>query len=252
MRGSRVRWPAAAAAFVTLLVATAGTVIPARDPAPAAERFRNVRGALVLVGHGARMPEGVAISWLGTGFVADTRCTVATAKHILDGVDPAALLVRLRNPQDPDATVTIAAAVIHRDPTRDLAFLEIAGPPGGMRCRGPLAPIPIAERYEGETLAGEPVLIAGFPALEQEEPRDVPVLRRGVIGSGELLWAGRPMLLLDLAGTPGFSGAPVIHERTGEVLGVVFGSGRTPREYGTTWATPLVRGEVPSPGDRGR
>ena len=106
-------------------------------------------------------------------------------------------------------------------------------------------------RFDGATLAGEPIFIAGFPAIEGEEPRDVPVIRRGSIASGEFLWSERAMLLLDLTGIPGFSGAPVVLESTGEVVGVVFGTGRTPREYGTTWATPLVRGDLTSrPGDR--
>jgi hypothetical protein len=236
-------------ALVVIAVLTPAS--PAGDAPSAAQRFRDLRGALVLVGHGVSMPEGVAISWLGTGFVADVRCTLVTAQHILEGVDPAALVVRLRDPESPADTVTTTATLAHRDPDRDLAYLRMAGTPEGLRCRGPVGPIPIAGVIDGAALAGEPVLIAGFPAIEGEEPRDVPVLRRGSIASGEFLWSGRPMLLLDLTGIPGFSGAPVVLESTGEVVGVVFGTGRTPREYGTTWATPLVRDDLPSrPGGR--
>ena len=45
------------------------------------------------------------------------------------------------------------------------------------------------------------------------------------------------MLLLDLTGTPGFSGGPVILQRTGEVVGVVYGPGPTSRQFDFEWAT---------------
>ena len=47
------------------------------------------------------------------------------------------------------------------------------------------------------------------------------------------------MLLLDLFGVPGFSGSPVILQRTGEVVGVIFGPGPTKRVFGFEWATPI-------------
>ncbi len=51
------------------------------------------------------------------------------------------------------------------------------------------------------------------------------------------------MLLLDLTGVPGFSGAPVILESSGEVIGVVYGPGRTERVYDLEWATPLTESD---------
>jgi hypothetical protein len=43
---------------------------------------------------------------------------------------------------------------------------------------------------------------------------------------------------------PGFSGAPVVLAATGEVIGLVFGPGRTEREYDLEWATPLLRRDL--------
>ena len=54
-------------------------------------------------------------------------------------------------------------------------------------------------------LTGEPVLVAGFPMLEGEQPKDKPILRRGIVASAELEWREGPMLLLDLTGVPGFT-----------------------------------------------
>jgi hypothetical protein len=52
------------------------------------------------------------------------------------------------------------------------------------------------------------------------------------------------MLLLDLTGVPGFSGAPVVLRESGEVFGVVFGPGRTQRQYDLEWATPITQQDL--------
>ena len=106
-------------------------------------------------------------------------------------------------------------------------------------CRSELQPILPIEQFDPQALTGEPVLVAGFPVLEGRQPRDIPILRKGIIASSELEWENEAMLLLDLSGVPGFSGAPVVLESTGQVVGIVFGPGRTSREYDFEWATPL-------------
>jgi S1-C subfamily serine protease len=207
------------------------------------ELFDGVRDGLMMVGHGRRVADGaLAVSWLGTGFLVDRNCVGATAKHILQGVDRENLVIRLRNPQDRERVLTLPAAVLYEDPTKDLAFLRIAELPGSGRCPlGDIRPLELAEPLGLDRLAGAAVLLAGYPVLEGEQPRDVAILRHGYIASAELEWEGQPMLLLDLTGVPGFSGAPVIERGSAEVIGVVFGPGRTQRQYDLDWATPISR-----------
>jgi S1-C subfamily serine protease len=179
---------------------------------------------------------------LGTGFLVDRKCVVATAKHILQDVNRDNLVVRLRNPSNRERVLTLPVTPLFEDPSKDLAFLRVAALPGSGRC--PLAevrPIALAASPDRDRLTGAPVLLAGFPVLEGEQPRDVAILRHGYVASAELEWEGRSMLLLDLTGVPGFSGAPVVQRSTGEVIGVVFGPGRTQRQYDLNWATPISR-----------
>ncbi len=133
------------------------------------------------------------------------------------------------------------ARVIHTPQDADLAFLKF-GPETGQKrfCAGLDArPLVVHSGGTRERLTGEPVWVLGYPALEGAPPRDVPIVRRGIVASAELDWRGQPMLLLDLTGMPGFSGGPVILEKTGEAIGVVYGPGRTERVFDVEWATPL-------------
>lgn len=221
------------------LAAFASPAAPGALPAdPAVAR---VRAHLVLVGHGGRTPAGWSVSWLGTGFVLDSRCHVATARHILEGAGPG-LVVRLASPQAADFGVTLPAQVVWRHPDRDLAVLDASAGPGPGSCPlGELAGLELRAEPAGPELTGAEIFVAGYPALEGEPPREVPIVRRGAVASAELTWESQPMLLLDLTGVPGFSGAPVVLEATGEVIGIVFGPGRTARQYDLEWATPLDR-----------
>ena len=47
-----------------------------------------------------------------------------------------------------------------------------------------------------------------------------------------------------MTGVPGFSGSPVILADTGEVIGIVFGPGRTDRRFDLEWATPVTREDL--------
>ena len=202
--------------------------------------FAAVRGGLAQVGLGIPTGGAVAIRWLGTGFVVDKRCTIATAKHILQDADRDLLLVRVQHLHDPGNGVP--ARVLAEDPTKDIAFLRIAGMPGDKTCfSSRLKPLGLAAEFDRESLTVRTVLVAGYPVLEGQTPRGIPILRQGIVSSSELEWNRNPMLLLDLAGIPGFSGAPVILKETGSVIGVIHGPGRTDRRFDLEWATPITR-----------
>jgi len=208
--------------------------------------IRGLRAGLAHVGYTIPAGGAVQLQWLGTGFLVDRRCVVATAKHLLRDVPSDRLVVRFEHPNEPDSALTFNARIAATDPDRDLAYLSVAELPGGANAcaAGSLESLPLVESIEGNAIAGAEVLILGFPALEGEQPREVPIVRRGIVASAELSWGGKTMLLLDLTGIPGFSGAPVALRETGEVIGVVFGPGRTRREYDLEWATPMTRKDL--------
>jgi len=208
--------------------------------APARVSFQQIKIGLAHVGVIRTRGELVATMWLGTGFVIDQDCSVVTAKHIFQNTGDESLVVRFLHPDDPKAVRTFNAEFGESDPERDIAFLKLkSGQMERSFCESELQPIPPIERFDPQALTGEPVIVAGFPVLEGRQPRDVPILRKGIIASSELEWEGEEMLLLDLSGVPGFSGAPVVLERTGQVVGIVFGPGRTSRQYDFEWATPI-------------
>ncbi len=208
--------------------------------------IRGLRVGLAHVGYTIPAGGAVQLQWLGSGFLVDRRCVVVTAKHLLQDVPADRLVVRFEHPNEPDSALTFNARVVATDPERDLAYLSVAELPGGANAcaAGSLKPLPLAESIEANAIAGADVLVLGFPALEGEQPREVPIVRGGIVASAELSWGGKPMLLLDLTGIPGFSGAPVALRETGEVIGVVFGPGRTRREYDLEWATPITRKDL--------
>ena len=205
--------------------------------------FDAQRQALVQVGEGLPTGERIALQWRGSGFLVDARCTVVTARHVVEDAQAERLMVGLPVAGEPGRTRTYPARPIHLHDSLDLAFLRITGIPGEDGCASAGLPqLSLAEGI-GADLAGEEVVLAGFPMLEGNVPRSVPILRFGHLASAELQARGESMLLLDLSSTPGFSGAPVILRRSGEVIGVVFGPGRTGRQYGFNWATPITKAD---------
>jgi hypothetical protein len=203
---------------------------------------RTLRNGLAHVGFTSADEGAVQLRWLGTGFLVDKRCTVVTAKHILQDLPGERLIVRFEHPGKLGRSLTFNARLSSTDPERDLAYLSLAElPGGGNACSASgLSPLAVVREIDPVTLTSAEVLILGFPVLEGEQPREIPIVRRGSVASAELSWAGMPMLLLDLTGVPGFSGAPVVLSQSGEVIGVVFGPGRTQRQYDLEWATPLT------------
>jgi S1-C subfamily serine protease len=205
-------------------------------------RFQELRSGVAHLGQAGLDGDQGAIQWLGTAFLVDDRCTVVTAKHAIDGIPEGRLMLRFLGADD--RVYTHLARVIHTA-DNDLAFAKFGPETDQKRFCSDLAaqPLAIHAATERARLTGQTVWVLGYPALEGAPPRDIPVVRRGIVASAELDWRGAPMLLLDLTGMPGFSGGPVILEESGEVIGVVYGPGRTERVFDVEWATPLSVGD---------
>ncbi len=178
--------------------------VAASEPEPT--RFQQLSRAVAHLGQAGFDGEHGAIQWLGTAFLVDDRCTVVTAKHAIEGIPEGSLILRFLGPGD--RVFTHIARVIHTAENVDLAFLKFGPESGQKRFCGGLQAEPLALRstHDRARLTGEEVWVLGYPALEGAPPRDVPIVRSGVVASAELDWRGSPMLLLDLTGMPGFSG----------------------------------------------
>jgi hypothetical protein len=235
-----VKSPAIGVALVAVLCLPTGIRSQTKAPESGAQLFDRIRDGLVHVGQAAGESGSTLDHWLGSGFLVDGSCTVATAKHLFDLADPRRILVRYQTPKDRATVQTVVAVLIGESADRDLAYLRLTTPDGGP-CANELRPLPLSPRFDARTLAGESVLIAGFPRLGPYDV-DIPVVRRGIVASAEGTDdAKKPMLLLDLTGVSGFSGSPVVLERTGEVIGVVYGPGLIERFADFEIATPIDR-----------
>ena len=111
----------------------------------------------------------------------DDRCTFATAKHIFKSVNRDQIVFRFQLPQDRGKVRTLPARILFEHDSVDIAFLKI----------------------------------------DYYNDFDIPIIRCGIISSSEISWAGTPMLLIDLIGVPGFSGSPLILQKTSEVIGII-------------------------------
>lgn len=178
--------------------------------------------------------------WLGSAFLVDDKCTFVTAKHIFKESNKDKIIIRFILLEDKTLARTMPIKILYEDPNSDLAFLKIEFV-NNQPCQSKKSySFNLPDKYSKGLFAGEPVYIIGHPILEKTGNIDSPVVRKGIISSSDLSWGGKPMILLDLIGVPGFSGSPVIFEKTGEAMGVIFGPGPTKRGFGFEWATPIT------------
>jgi S1-C subfamily serine protease len=206
--------------------------------------FTKIRDGLVHIGQAKEAGNIELQQWLGSGFFVDESCTVvATAKHLFNKADRNRLLIRFQLPKDRNTARTVIAKILYEYESKDIAFLIVQMPDGKPCNSENLRPLPLTRQISPVSLGGEAILIAGFPVLGPDQ-LDIPIVRQGIISSAELTDAnGIPQLLLDLAGVPGFSGSPVVFERTGEVIGIVYGPGLINRSSNFEWATQIIQSD---------
>lgn len=204
-----------------------------------AQIFSEIRTGIVHIGVKSNK-EGVesieVCKWLGTGFTVDSECTFATAKHVLNRIDPSSIVVRFHIPGK--KTRTFPAKILHEDVEKDVSFIKIDLFNNQPCITRNLYIFRLASSIS-PSIAGESIIIVGHPKIANKDI-DIPIARKGIVASAEIKWAGENMLLLDLTGVPGFSGSPVVLEKTREVIGKIFGPGPTSRAYGFEWATPIT------------
>ncbi|MBR7838630.1 trypsin-like peptidase domain-containing protein, partial [Actinospica durhamensis] len=155
---------------------------------------------------------------------------VVTACHVLAEIDAAQLDAQVL--LDPLAGgAPFQASVARLDPLHDLAVLVVAQEPGFAEVSGPLA------ASDGVALR-EPVRVTGHPLVYEPGHAyrylDAPgTWAGGSVRDGEV---GLGRLISDQV-LKGMSGAPVLRESDGAVLGVASGRYNTPDGWlaGTVW-----------------
>ncbi len=216
-------------------------------------------------------------AWVGTGFIVEWQGLIATARHVvkdranetravLEGIDPARMTRRDEERLAEKYPLFVGCAAVpnaggnldvvrevFEDPrlASDLAFLDV-GPLGRTRCGRVTVILPLVRgKVSASALEGQRIVVLGFPMLK--DSRDIlsiptPILKFGVIASSKIKsflpnvhnpGPKLPNILLDLYSAPGFSGSPVLLEKTGEVIGVIYGPDQISREFGLTWAVPV-------------
>src|SRR5262245_48748680 len=171
------------------------------DPSPAVALER-IRSSLLHLAQAADPGSNRIEQWLGTGFVIDSTCTFATARHVLDLADRQRIIVRHLTAADRSKARTLTATVLWEDPEHDLAYLRFKLPDGKTCADDELRPLPLVSRFDPRALGGEAVRVAGFPRLGPYDV-DLPILRAGIVASAEGTdTGGQPLILLDLAGVP--------------------------------------------------
>jgi S1-C subfamily serine protease len=231
--------------ILIVILAVTASLVPGLIPdVSAAEQnvFTTFRDALVHVGQINEAGKPRLDKWLGTGFFVDDRCTIATAKHLFNETNKERIIIRFVDPRNRQKAWTRRAKIVHENPHKDLAFLRVLVASGKPCELGPMRTLPLHPHVQDfSVLSGEAVFMAGFPKLGYRD-LDLPIARRGIIASAEIKDAeGVPLLLLDLTGAPGFSGSPVVLERTGEAIGIVFGPGQMKRSQDFEFATVITR-----------
>lgn len=135
-------------------------------------------------------------SGMGTGFVIDSRGTIATNHHVVD--DAKSIRVKLF-----DGTEVEEVSMLESNPEQDLALIRV---------RTDIELQPVALGSSDKVTVGEPVIVIGNPiGLEH-------TLTDGLV-SARRLWQGKRYIQMSAPVSPGNSGGPVFNAY-GDVVGV--------------------------------
>lgn len=154
----------------------------------------------------------------GTGFLVSADGFALTAAHVVQNPDnnevwPKVQCVRI----DGDSEVVHDAKVLkclgNKDEGRDIAIIRLALSPGEK--------LPYLD-LGGSDEVGNAVFIAGFP-LVFDNVIEHPIFRHGIVANNRISVNGSRVVLLDITGVVGFSGAPVVDQGSGRAIGVFRG-----------------------------
>jgi S1-C subfamily serine protease len=155
--------------------------------------------------------------WTGTGFCVGADGTMLTNRHVVlndQGQRPLRIAVQFSGSHD-----VLPARFVRAAPDADIAVIKVES-------RGPF-PVVTGLASESQAQAGDPIALVGFPLgldLPQGGTAARPVARASLM-TGTVSRVLDTLLQLDAFSGTGASGSPIL-DRTGRVIGIVFGGQR--------------------------
>jgi S1-C subfamily serine protease len=145
---------------------------------------------------------------IGTGFTldADGRQYLATAKHVVEGLEPNTAIGVLRNGEWQD---TLIGAVWHSPTGADLALISL---------KHQLSPSHLISHVgaENQFYLSQQIYFLGFPYgmhMEAGQINDgfpVPFVKTGIVANFSMVSGGSQIIYCDGHNNPGFSGGPIV------------------------------------------
>lgn len=121
--------------------------------------------------------------WLGTGFLVNKNCTIATAKHLFVNANLDHLIIKFLNPKIEGRSIMRKSKIIYEDPVKDVAFLM---PITDNPCRvdpNEFNVFALPSKFNCQRFLGQQVIIIGHPSLWPKSTIDFPIFRRGLISA---------------------------------------------------------------------
>ena len=158
---------------------------------------------------------------IGSGFCVSQDGLVVSASHVIKK-DGQALPKIFGSMLIDDKPVPFELELIKSITDRDIALLKIKKWAEDKKRDTPYFNL---LRNNNEISCGDEVMVCGFPgAFTDKEgktiPSSFPLLRKGVISSLYEKMGENPVIILDMMGVKGFSGAPVVHLKTQRFIAV--------------------------------
>jgi len=184
----------------------------------ATARVLTVEGPFARLVRGTSLKQwmGFARTGLGSGVAVTGDGLIATADHVVR--DALAVYVRL-----PGSPQVFPAAVVHRDPARDFAFLSINATTPTW--------VPIPEQT-AQLAARQRVHAVGYPL---DPSRALPQSSEGIIAGV----TPDGLVQLSIAVNPGNSGGPLIGDQN-QLLGIIVARGNPIVVQGVALAVPIA------------
>jgi S1-C subfamily serine protease len=175
----------------------------------------------------------------GTGFIASQEGVVVTADHVIQdrngNIYDRLFCIRPSHPHYEKYELVLLKRLRDGQRGRDIAILRIKNESQ----HGTFPYLSIGETFEN----GQSVLTAGFPNVFKAIYL-WPLLRRGSVSSTRYKYENSDIIVLDMKSSEGYSGAPIIAEKSLQVIGVMKGKNIKSSQGDFSVASPIKKTDL--------
>jgi S1-C subfamily serine protease len=207
----------------------------ARASESAVSKISAIENTIVAICH----TEPSLYNRIGTGFIASPEGVVVTADHVIH--DRSGKLynrifcLRPNYPRYEKYELILLERLRRGQRGRDIAILKIRAE----KHQGAFPFLSISENLE----IGQSVLVPGFPNIFKAIYL-WPLFKKGTVSSIRYKYEESDIIILDMKSLEGYSGAPVIEERSLKIIGVLKGK-NVKRAHGDfSVATPISKADI--------